>query len=127
MGRVLERARTELDNRQRAVQAPESTFIKAQELVQPTQPEPLTGGKIRFAGAALVLSLLLTLAGTFAFDSVARSMRRRREEAEAKSEPEPFRRAPRARPRLENGQPDDDATVFIASVGPLPSSSDPRR
>ncbi|MBN6036200.1 hypothetical protein [Amycolatopsis sp. 195334CR] len=123
VARVLERARTELDNRQRAVQAPESTFIKAQELVQPTQPEPLTGGKIRFAGAALVLSLLLTLAGTFAFDSVARAMRRRREEAaevaaEAKSEP-------RARPRLENGQPDDDATVFIASVGPLPS--EPRR
>ncbi|MDI5977789.1 hypothetical protein [Amycolatopsis magusensis] len=131
VARVLERARTELDNRQRAVQAPESTFIKAQELVQPTQPEPLTGGKIRFAGAALVLSLLLTLAGTFAFDSVARARQRRRDEtaedaAGTKDKPKPPP-APRVRPRLENGQPDDDATVFIASVGPLPSAPDPRR
>lgn len=78
VGRALERARLELDNRQRELQAPESTFIQSQILVRPTEPTAQVGGKIRFAGAAFVISFVLTLAGTFAFDNVIRTVKKRR-------------------------------------------------
>lgn len=76
--RALERAKQELDNRQRELGAPPSTFITSQVLVAPTAAEAQIGGKIRFAGAAMVLSLLATLGATFAFDSLIEAMKRRR-------------------------------------------------
>jgi hypothetical protein len=79
VARTLERASTELNDRQAALKAPASTFIKTEVLVPPTEPEAQIGGKIRFAGAALVLSLILSLTVTFGTDSFLDALRRRRE------------------------------------------------
>ena len=46
-------------------------------LVHPTVPEAKVNGKIRFAGAALVLCLIGTLAATFAWDSMPSRRARR--------------------------------------------------
>lgn len=79
VARALDRARQELDNRQRELNAPPSTFINAQVLVAPTEAAPQIGGKIRFAGAAMVVSLLMTLGAAFAVDSIAAAMKRQRD------------------------------------------------
>jgi hypothetical protein len=92
VGVVLERARTELDERQRGLNAPESTFITSQVIVSPTKAEAQIGGKVRYGGAALVLLLLLTTATTFAADSVLENLKRRKAAKEKAAEavvPEP--------------------------------------
>jgi hypothetical protein len=76
---VMEFAAKELDKQQTALKAPESTFIKSQVLVNPTAAEAQIGGKVRYAGAAFVLLMLLTTAATFGGDSVLNQLRRRRE------------------------------------------------
>jgi len=80
---VLDHARKELDDRQRGLNAPESTFITSQVIVNPTKAEAQIGGKIRYAGAALVLLLLLTTASTFAADSIMQNVKRRKTAKEA--------------------------------------------
>jgi hypothetical protein len=75
--KVEERARIELANRQREVQAPSSTYISAVEVVQPTEPEAKGGSRIRSAGAAFALALFLSLAATYAFESVMQVRGRR--------------------------------------------------
>ena len=77
-GRVLDRIVQELDERQRAVGAPASTFITSQALVRPTQPQAKIGGKVRFAGAALLLTLFLAIASPFAVESIANGRQRQR-------------------------------------------------
>ncbi|WP_199442688.1 hypothetical protein [Umezawaea beigongshangensis] len=115
VARTLERASTELNDRQAALEAPASTFIETEVLVAPTEPEAQIGGKIRFAGAALVLSLVLSLTVTFGTDSVLETLRRRRERpagagrsAEPRDEPdgeaaEVGHRRPPARPAPQRG------------------------
>ena len=70
VGRVLDRVKTELTARQRQLNAPESTFIGAEIVVQPTEPDALIGGKIRFAGAALVVGIIASLTVAFAAESI---------------------------------------------------------
>lgn len=88
VGRILDRAQSELASRQRALDAPEQTFITAQMLVQPTEPTPLIGGKARFTAAALLLGGILTLTAPFAFESItARRSGRRPEWSRAGNDP----------------------------------------
>jgi hypothetical protein len=82
VGKVMARAKQELSDRQKALQAPAQTFISAETLVQPTEAEALIGGKVRYGGAALVLLLLMTTVATFGADSVITNLRRRHEAAE---------------------------------------------
>jgi hypothetical protein len=79
VGKIMERARQELNERQKSLQAPAQTFISAETLVQPTEAEAQIGGKVRYGGAALVLLLLLTTVATFGADSVLMNLKRRRE------------------------------------------------
>ncbi|MGM1065341.1 hypothetical protein [Saccharothrix sp. Mg75] len=78
---VLDFAHKELADQQRKLNAPESTFITSQVIVNPTTAEAQIGGKVRYAGAAFVLLMLFTLAATFASDSVMGKLKRRREAA----------------------------------------------
>ncbi|WP_309113439.1 hypothetical protein [Saccharothrix sp.] len=78
---VLEFATKELEDQQRKLKAPESTFITSQVIVNPTEAEAQIGGKVRYGGAAFVLLMLLTTAATFGSDSVLNHLRRRREAA----------------------------------------------
>ncbi|MEJ2857479.1 MULTISPECIES: hypothetical protein [unclassified Saccharothrix] len=82
---VLEFATKELEDQQRKLKAPESTFITSQVIVNPTEAQAQIGGKVRYAGAAFVLLMLLTTAATFGSDSILNHLRRRREAA-AKAE-----------------------------------------
>lgn len=86
VGRVLERTVNELAQQQKNLNAPEPTFITAQILVKPTQAEAKIGGKVRFVGAAAVVLLLLTIASTFAADSIMLRLKRRKEAAEKAAE-----------------------------------------
>jgi hypothetical protein len=83
VAKVLERTINELASQQKALNAPEQTFITAQTLVQPTTAEAKIGGKVRYVGAATVVLLLLTIASTFAADSVLLKIKRRKEAAAA--------------------------------------------
>ncbi|MFJ6672965.1 hypothetical protein ACIQMJ_17780 [Actinosynnema sp. NPDC091369] len=83
---VMEFATKELDEQQTALKAPASTFITSQVIVNPTTAEAQIGGKVRYAGAAFVLLMLLTTAATFGGDSVLNHLRRRREAQEGEAE-----------------------------------------
>ena len=71
--RVMNRAIHELRDRQLSLGAPESTLIEAQVLVRPTEADSLIGGKVRFAGAALMLGIIAALAAPFAVESRAQA------------------------------------------------------
>ncbi|MFD1149049.1 hypothetical protein ACFQ3T_18110, partial [Saccharothrix hoggarensis] len=105
---VLDFARAELEGQQRKLNAPESTFITSQVIVSPTTAEAQIGGKVRYAGAAFVLMMLVTLAATFASDSVIAHLRRRRgrgapspDEAAPSAENSPAAAVPAAAPPAE--------------------------
>ncbi|HEX7307117.1 hypothetical protein [Lentzea sp.] len=87
VGKVLEKTVNELAAQQKALNAPEQTFITAQILVKPTTASAKIGGKVRYVGAATVVLLLLTIASTFAADSIMNRMRRRKND-ETGDEPE---------------------------------------
>ncbi|KOX24740.1 hypothetical protein ADK67_17170 [Saccharothrix sp. NRRL B-16348] len=130
---VMEFATKELDEQQTALKAPASTFITSQVIVNPTEAEAQIGGKVRYAGAAFVLLMLLTTAATFGGDSVLNHLRRRREAREGASEDAaPPADAPPATPSSPNGAPRrppgppvrrpqptaSEQTVKIAAPGP---------
>lgn len=79
VGKVLEKTVAELAAQQKALSAPEQTFITAQVLVKPTTASAKIGGKVRYVGAATVVLLLLTLASTFAADSILLKAKRRKD------------------------------------------------
>ena len=79
VGKVLEKTVAELAAQQKALNAPEQTFITAQILVKPTTASAKIGGKVRYVGAATVVLLLLTLASTFAADSIMLKAKRRKD------------------------------------------------
>ncbi|MEU4804791.1 hypothetical protein [Actinosynnema sp. NPDC023587] len=116
---VMEFASKELEDQQRKLKAPESTFITSQVIVNPTEAEAQIGGKVRYAGAAFVLLMLLTTAATFGADSIMNNIKRRKEREKAaaadEDEPEP---EPAQEPRQAvNGAPRRTPTP------PLPKSA----
>ncbi len=66
--------RAELENRQKALGAPPTTFIKLVDVIPPSTPEASMAGKYQIAGIAFVLALVLGLAGAY----TALRMRQRR-------------------------------------------------
>ncbi|MBB5959414.1 hypothetical protein FHS29_006035 [Saccharothrix tamanrassetensis] len=108
---VLEFAAKELEDQQRKLKAPESTFITSQVIVNPTEAEAQIGGKVRYAGAAFVVLMLLTTAATFGADSIINNIRRRRERDAKAAEPDEDG-APGG------GAPGDDTTDEAAKAAP---------
>lgn len=85
---VMQFASKELEDQQRKLKAPEPTFITSQVIVNPTEAEAQIGGKVRYAGAAFVLLMLLTTAATFGADSIMNNIKRRKaRQAAAAEEP----------------------------------------
>ncbi|MBP2706423.1 hypothetical protein JOL79_21670 [Microbispora sp. RL4-1S] len=76
--KAVKRAREELLRRQRQLGAPPSTYITITEMVPATTPLPQRNGKLRFVAAVLVLGALAALASSFATESVAAGLRRRK-------------------------------------------------
>ncbi|SDC92452.1 hypothetical protein [Actinokineospora iranica] len=74
---VLDRAKKELTKRQEALNAPPSTFIGVDDVVPPTEPEPLRGSKLRAAAVALALALVASLSTVFAVESYQNRRRKR--------------------------------------------------
>ncbi|MDX3662019.1 hypothetical protein PV646_32360 [Streptomyces sp. ID05-26A] len=89
VGKVLEKTVAELAAQQKALSAPEQTFITAQVLVKPTTASAKIGGKVRYVGAATVVLLLLTLASTFAADSILLKAKRRKDGKDPKDPKDP--------------------------------------
>ncbi|WP_216207651.1 YveK family protein [Amycolatopsis aidingensis] len=113
---VLDRAREELRTRQEALEAPESTYIRADPVINPTPPEELVGGKFRFAAVALFLGLIAGLTAAYGYES-HQQHRRRRGSPATKDDSGQAGRAPGSDERG-NGE----ATVTMRSV---PKSSRP--
>jgi hypothetical protein len=76
VGLALKYAETELNARQKNLNAPPSTFIGTQIVVAPTPATTKIGGKVKAGGVALALGLVLSLAAAFAFESVSFNRRR---------------------------------------------------
>ena len=66
---VLDLARKELADRQQSLQAPASTYIRADSVVSPTPGKALIGGKVRYAAVALVLGLIAGLTAAYGYES----------------------------------------------------------
>ena len=87
--RMVDAGRDELQARQTSLGAPPSTFVTYNVIVAATEPIRMRGNRIRAAGAAAALGMILCLASAFAADSLlqARSRRRRRTKAESTDAP----------------------------------------
>lgn len=83
---VLERAKTELKTSQEALKAPASTFIAPVDIIAPTNAEPKTGGKVRFAAVALVLGFIASLSSAYAMESYTQTRKKKRSKARARQE-----------------------------------------
>jgi hypothetical protein len=66
---VLDLARNELAARQHSLQAPDSTYIRADSVVNPTSGKALIGGKVRYAAVALLLGLIAGLTAAYGYES----------------------------------------------------------
>ncbi|GAA4434427.1 hypothetical protein ACFQV2_36780 [Actinokineospora soli] len=86
---VLDRVRAELKKYQEDLGAAPSTFIGVNEIVAPTEPEALTGGKLRAAGVAMVLGLAACLGAVFGLESFQTRKRKRDEPDAEETTPEP--------------------------------------
>ncbi|HEX5404349.1 MAG TPA: hypothetical protein VFX16_18840 [Pseudonocardiaceae bacterium] len=75
---ALKYAQTELNTRQKNLDAPPSTFIGTQVVVAPTPAITKIGSKVKAGGVVFALGLVLGLAAAFAFESVATNRRRRK-------------------------------------------------
>jgi len=73
---ALRYASEQLRQREQAVGAPLASYIVLDDVVTPTTPALKAGGKSRFAGVALILSLALSLTVTYAADTYLRRRRR---------------------------------------------------
>lgn len=65
--RAQQRIRDELVSRQKALGAPESTFISVVDVTGASEPEALLAAKVKAAAVGFVLSLLFGLAGAYWF------------------------------------------------------------
>jgi hypothetical protein len=75
---ALNHAATELNQRQKAAQAPPSTYIGTQVVVAATPATTKISGKVKAGGVALAGGIVVSLAAAFAADSVLANRRRRR-------------------------------------------------
>ncbi|HEX5089021.1 MAG TPA: hypothetical protein VFV89_14535 [Nocardioides sp.] len=80
---VSRKASEILAQRQRELNAPESTHIEIQEVVPPVAGRPLTGSPLRAAAAAGALAALASLVAVFGFESLMTYRRRRKAEKKA--------------------------------------------
>ncbi|MEU5696793.1 hypothetical protein [Actinosynnema sp. NPDC020468] len=133
--KVLDFAAKQLDDQQRKLKAPESTFITSQVIVNPTEAQAQIGGKVRYAGAAFVLLMLLTTAATFGADSIINNVKRRKakeageaEQAEpTPTEPEAKKPEPAAAGATASGNGNGDARRSAPAQAPvrrLPTASE---
>ena len=89
---VLQRARTELRDRENAHHAPPATYIQVDNLIEPSEAKQLFGGKVRAGGAALALGLAASLSMAFLVESIGENRReRRRQQRRAATRQEPRR------------------------------------
>jgi hypothetical protein len=77
---ALQYAESELNARQKNLNAPPSTYIGTQIVVAPTPATTKIGSKVRAGGVTLALGLVLSLAAAFAIESRRNNRRRRRDE-----------------------------------------------
>ncbi|MFC0115275.1 hypothetical protein [Kibdelosporangium aridum] len=84
--KVIDRARAELKASQEALKAPASTFIAPVDIIAPTNAEPKTGGKVRFAAVALALGFIASLSSAYAMESFTQSRKKKRSRARAQQE-----------------------------------------
>ncbi|WP_113702596.1 hypothetical protein [Nonomuraea lactucae] len=75
--KVAARARLELLESQRAVDAPPATYMVLTDVVAPTPAERLQGRKLRSAAVALALGLVASLCAGYAAESLAQARSRR--------------------------------------------------
>lgn len=133
--RTQQRVRDELVNRQKALKAPESTFITIVDVVPPSVPEVQRGGQYQFAGAGFILTIIAGLAGAYGAGRVlaARRPRPAADPTPATAAPTPAPAAPPPAPRTAH-QPQpagaavdqatvrvDPATVRFSPVAPRPA------
>ena len=123
--RTQQRVRDELVNRQKALKAPESTFITIVDVVSPSVPEVQRGGQYQFAGAGFVLTIIAGLAGAYGAGRVLAARRpTAAPEPAASSVPQPPSR-PVHQPANAAVDPAtvrvDPATVRFSPVAPRPA------
>lgn len=73
---ALQYAQQQLQQRQQSLGAPPATFIVVKSVVAPTTPTLKLGGKSRFLGATLILSLAATLCVTYGAETYGRRRQR---------------------------------------------------
>ena len=75
--RCVERVKQELASRQKALNAPEQTYITVDVAVQPTTPVAQRGNKTRAAAVAVVMGVVAALCAAYSFESYFQARRRR--------------------------------------------------
>jgi len=80
--RAQQRVRDELLSRQKALNAPPITYITLVDVVPPSTPELKRATQLQLAGAAVVLTVLLGLAGAYTAERLLAARRRRRNDEE---------------------------------------------
>lgn len=78
MLRATERIRAELVVRQRALQAPRSTYISVVDVRPPSSPEPVIAGKLQAGGVTLGGGIIFGLALAYGIDRWRSARRSRR-------------------------------------------------
>ncbi|RLK60577.1 capsular polysaccharide biosynthesis protein [Actinokineospora cianjurensis] len=128
--KVLDRVKAELAKRQQALNAPPSTFIGVDDVVPPTKPEPLRGGKLRGAAVALVLGLAASLTVVY-FLETRRERKRLKDnpdedEFDDDLDPEDDRGEPARPARREPEPPRQNLPPVTRTPQPLGSSASER-
>jgi hypothetical protein len=75
--RCVERVKQELASRQKALNAPEQTYITVDVAVQPTTPVAQRGNKTRAAAVAVVMGVVAALWAAYSFESYYQARRRK--------------------------------------------------
>jgi hypothetical protein len=111
---ALQYASNELNQRQKALQAPPSTFINTQVVVEATPATTKLSNKLKGGGVALALGLVLSLATAFAVDSAGANRKRRKAE-----QPTPDKTAATAAD-VDSDESDEERTAVTPAVRPAP-------
>lgn len=75
--RCVERVKQELAGRQKALNAPEQTYITLDVAVQPTTPAAQRGNKTRAAAIAVLMGVVAALCAAYSFESYYQARRRK--------------------------------------------------
>jgi hypothetical protein len=119
--RALERVNKDLIDRQTALQAPPSTFIRIEAVAPPTEAEPLRGGKLRAMGAALVLGFAAMLTGAYGLESWSLARKRKLEAEERKTHPAPTSNTPPPPPAVQKNWSEPTMRMEPAKTGSKPA------